>query len=37
MELLATTVNQYTDEFGKLLFHILRINALKKDIPTGGL
>lgn len=37
MELLATTVSQYTDGLSNLLFHILRINALKKDIPTGGL
>lgn len=36
MELLAT-VSQYTDGLSNLLFHILRIIALKKARPTGGL
>lgn len=36
MELLKTALSQYTD--GPVLaFQILRIIALKKDIPTGGL
>lgn len=37
MELLETVLSQYTDGLSNLLFQILRIIALKKGIPTGGL
>lgn len=37
MELLETALSQYTDGLSNLLFQILRIIALKKDTPTGGL
>ena len=37
MELLETVLSQHTDGLSNLLYQILRIIALKKDTPTGGL